>query len=151
MKVRMAIIGFAIISLGHISIAAEQPSPFEKLLRAKSLRCNFGAGVATKWGDGAAKTEKAKLTDEPIIFDSLNPKSGSVRVIANQGAEDAALLVAPGTLTIIETTDFGNVMTTTVFSTESQPGRYKAVTSRHVDIFGSLLLQQYYGTCQIWG
>jgi hypothetical protein len=150
-RIAFLVVVVFLASAAPATAQGDQVTPFKRLLGATSLRCTFGSGVATSWESDTPTTKDAQFGGEPVIFDSINAKAGKGRVIANQGASDVAVLVTPGALTFLETTAFGNVMITTVFSAQAKAGAYKAVTSRHVEGMGSLLLQQYYGTCRIWG
>ena len=143
---------FAFLTL--ILIAWVQPvhaddDDFQRLARARSLRCTFGPGAVGDWRAGTVKLVNDRY-DATVQFDSINVKSGSARVIGNIGAGDIAVLLTRVGLTFMDTREtFETVTITTVFGRKAKSGDYIAVTSRH---FAALVPtpSQYHGTCQIW-
>jgi len=115
--------------------AAEAPIP-------KSLKCEFPSGVFHAWGE---KTEIVSDKME-LVFDSIDTKAGTARMIGNAGAGDIAVILTLDHLSFVETTVSGNINLTTVYVS---PGELRAVHSRHIsDLDGLPLLSQYYGTCR---
>jgi hypothetical protein len=123
----------------------------DKLIGAKSLKCIFGPGSSASWETGEPKISMDEF-NVAFHFDSINSKLGKARLIANLGAEDVLVLTSPSGLSFIEETASGNMTFTTVFLTPIKGSdEFPGVTSRHMEIFGSLIPSQYHGTCKIWG
>lgn len=72
-------------------------------------------------------------------------KSGKSYVVGNQGSEEVMEIPNrnPGSITFIEITGTGNVMTTTISAEQKV---LRSVHSRHT-IINILIPSQYYGTC----
>jgi len=114
--------------------AAEAPMP-------KSLKCEFTSGVFHAWG------EETKINSDKLemVFDSIDAKARTARIIGNAGAEDVAVILTPDHLSFMEITGAGNINLTTVYLS---PSELRAVHSRHVGLDGWPLLSQSYGICR---
>ena len=124
---------------------------FDKLLIAKSLKCELGPGVSTEWDEGKIKTESGKFGSS-LHFDSIDLEKGTARIIGNQGAEDILSILTLAGISFVETTGLGNMILTTVFFeyTDKNSKQYKMVQSRHVSLMSNAFPSQYYGNCKIW-
>ena len=85
-----------------------------------------------------------------MTFDSIDAKGGKARIIGNEGASNARVLLTATGLTFVEETAFGNVNFTTVFGRydSATSRRFVAISSRHQDINGPFP-SQYHGTCSV--
>jgi hypothetical protein len=129
--------------------AAAGQRAYEKLLLARSLKCEFQPGALAEWKSDrpVLKTTYEKFA---LHFDAIDIKKGTARLIGNQGAGDVTLWTTIAGLHFVEQTGFGSIMVTTVFST-MVPGGFVAVTSRHIDMMMTPPLpSQTHGTCAVW-
>lgn len=144
-----AVLAFALLLLTIHYAHADEADALDRLMAARSLRCEFPVGVATDWDSGSPIGEKTSLNG-PLVFDSIDHKANSARLIGNVGASDLLLLATVDSLTFIEVTSTGNVNVTTVFSYYAKRTRdFIVVHSRHVSIVQPFP-SQYHGTCEVW-
>jgi len=130
-------------------------SKFESFLKANSFRCNFENGYFASWEKGKLKS---KATKDPLvlIFDSIDYKNKTARLIGNAGASDVFFITNLGGITLIEITGSGSFISTTINSPKAQDKnlihQYFAVHSRHIAtlLLGEPMSSQYYGQCEIW-
>ena len=111
----------------------------------RSLKCYFSTGVATEWIGSKPKTSDAG-EGVPVVFDSIDVKRGTARVISNGGAGDVAVLVTGVGITFIETA-LAVVDVTTVFPVYGESHEFLAVDTRHVRLLGKAVVEEYYGAC----
>lgn len=84
-----------------------------------------------------------------IIFEDIDLKAKIGRTIGSLGSSHLVVLTSPEAITLLEQTDSGNLIFTTIFRARSkQNGEHIAVMSRHVSILGDPLPSQYHGTCK---
>lgn len=109
---------------------------------ASALKCDFDSGVFHAWG------EKTQINSDhfSLIYNSINVKSRTARLIGNIGASDIAVVESVGHLTFLEVTPSGNVTVTTVY-TSGKKLPYPAVHSRHVGLQREPWGSQMYGSC----
>jgi len=126
----------------------------ERYLEAKSFKCNFENGYFAFWENGKLKSE---ITKDPLslIFDSIDYKKSTARLIGNQGSSDIILTFTVGGVTFIEKTGSGSFISTTInfprVNDKNLIDQYFAVHSRHIaTILGAPMSSQYYGQCKIW-
>lgn len=134
---------------GNFAVADDET--FQKLYKAKSLKCTFEAYSIADWKGGEMKVAngREKLS---FIFDSINHKEGTARGMSNLQAVDERVIPTALGFTFIEQTAIGNITITTVFgSYRKETEEFSAVHSRHMDMPGGPLPSQYYGTCEIYG
>jgi hypothetical protein len=131
----------------------------ESLLKAKSLKCYYSEGYTGIWDDGKLKIDKGHFgtseRDSAIVFDSIDLKKGTARLIGNQGSSDVIALATQSGISFIEKTPVGYLMVTTVFAYYKKgTDEFVCVYSRHVGSFSPLKLgpmpSQWHGTCKIW-
>ena len=85
-----------------------------------------------------------------VVFDSIDTKRGTARIVGNAGAGDIAVLRTVDGLTFIEETLLGTVNVTTVLARPLEStNRLVAVMSRHITSFGGPFPSQWHGTCRI--
>ena len=139
--------------------AYSKEDALESLLKAKSLKCYYSEGYTGIWDDGKLKIEKGHLgtseKDSAMVFDSIDLKKGTARLIRNQGSSDVIVLETPAGISFIEKTPVGYLMVTTVFASYKKgTNEFVCVYSRHVGSFSPLKLgpmpSQWHGTCKIW-
>ena len=125
----------------------------EQLLRARSLKCNFGPGTVADWEKGNPKLESdnigktANRETDVTNYDAIDIKNGRARVITSIGTGDLSVTVGAYGLTFTENFLAG-VSIATVFSEyKSGTREFIAVLSRHVDVAGLPFPSQYHGTC----
>jgi hypothetical protein len=132
---------------------------FERLMKAKSVRCNLKDGYSAVWKDGDIKMNKGKFSDDEkdsiLIYDSISIKNSSARVIGNQSSADVVVLATQTGLTFIEKTPVGYHMIMTVFPYYKRgTNEFVCVYSRHFGSMSQLRLgpmpSQWHGTCKIW-
>ena len=97
-----------------LPLAAAAQDPFEQLIKAKSLKCHFGAGSVGTWKNGTLVV-KQDTFDADFHFDNIDFKAQQVRVIGNKGADNGTAVLTPTGATFIERTSGGNFAFTTVF------------------------------------
>lgn len=139
-------------------VAAED-NPLDKLLKAKSLKCYYSEGYTGIWDNGELKIEKGNFgilgKESAMVFDSIDLKKGTARLIGNQGSSDVIVLSTPAGISFIEKTPVGYLMITTVFAYYKKgTDEFVCVYSRHVGSFSPLKLgpmpSQWHGTCKVW-
>lgn len=111
----------------------------------KSLRCDFDNGVFHAWG------EKTRITSDrlSLVFDNINIKAGTARLIGNAGTADVIALSADNRLSFVEVTNSGNVNLTSV-NFDFDAALLKATHSRHVGTIAVPMSSQLYGTCRVY-
>lgn len=123
------------------------------LASAKTIVCTFAIG-ATYYSDKSGNYEGIKILNEPMTFtfDSINLRSKSARFIGNRGASDVYVDLTPSGLHLIEKTDLGNRIYTTIYPHIDYNTNYLATTSRHIYLPGNpgvTLSSQWHGACKI--
>jgi hypothetical protein len=144
--VMSACVLMVLVSATHAQQADEV---LTRLLRARSLRCEFQAGTQASWDGGSLKLKQVTAGEGGrMTFDSIDTRAGKARMIGNVGAVDVRVLMTVTGLTFVEETHFGNLNFTTVFGSYDSSRRVIAVSSRHQDINGPFP-SQYHGTCSV--
>jgi hypothetical protein len=116
--------------------------------QSQSFRCNYSDGLVTNWDSGKPSSKRDGRMSE-IVFDQLDTKKGTGRMIGNSGSENVQVLNGDGSVHIVERTPSGNMNTTTIF-TQSQKNQneYPVVHSRHLNFVGGPLVSQFVGLCK---
>lgn len=144
------VLGFA-AAFGTQEARGQDPR-FADLLRAKTLRCEFGEGTQASWDGGDLKVVRGTFgkRTEFIVYDSIDIKKGHARLVTSAGAGDVVVLSTLVGTSFIESIPNGGLNITTVFARPVKPAdeRLVAVMSKHVDINGPFP-SQWHGTCQI--
>lgn len=161
---RLRYLLFAVVLVG-VPIAGnaqERDDARTQLLRASSIRCQFQEGTKAAWEGGSLNIETAEEKEE-VTFDSIDPESGTARLIAERGAADVRVMRTKVGFTFLDVTDAGNPVITTVFAfvVPGRQSRYIAVDSHHMGWPASfpwpesesdtapVFALQYHGTCEI--
>lgn len=85
-----------------------------------------------------------------FVFDSIDLQESSARAVGSQGSSNEIALRTPSGITFIEKTNTGNHVFTTVFSGSGNTSlAFHAVTSRHMEMMGVVVVSQWYGACEI--
>ena len=117
--------------------------------QSQSYRCNFSDGLTTNWDSGKPSSVRSGKMSE-IIFDQVDTKKGTGRMIGNSGSENVQVLNGEtNTIHVVERTPSGNMNITTIFSsTQKNPSDYPVVHSRHLNFIGGPLVSQFIGLCK---
>jgi hypothetical protein len=137
------------LALFSIGASASSPEPRSRLMRARSLKCEFGAGSHAEWKDGVLVVGSGRFAPAgekaTIHYDSIDHQKRRARVIATW-AEGLEVLASQTGVTFVEHIASGGLAITTVFAAYDQNNAFPAVISKHVDAVGPFP-QQYYGSC----
>ena len=118
----------------------------EVFSQTQSFRCNFSDGLITNWESGKQTSKREEKMTE-LVFDQIDVKKGSGRMIGNSGSENVQVLSGDGSIHIVERTPSGNMTITTIFNTpQKNPNQFPVVHSRHMNLNGPLP-SQYVGLC----
>jgi len=125
----------------------------EQFLKAKSFKCNFENGNFASWENGKIQSNATKDILS-LIFDSIDYKKRTGRLIGNQGSSDILVNTTFGGINLIEITGAGSFITTTIYMPSARDNiedQFFAVHSRHIAPLLDLpMSSQYYGKCKIW-
>src|SRR5215510_3602904 len=90
-----------------LPLAAAEQSPFQRLGKAKSLKCHFGAGRVGVWKNGTLAV-KQDTFDVDVHFDNIDYKARQARTIASKGSGEVTVLLTGTGATFVEQTPGGN-------------------------------------------
>ena len=122
---------------------APPPSP---LASAKVLACSFPAFGSARW-DAATPQVVNGSQDFSFKIDLIDYKKKNARIVA-EGTAFATLLMTPMAMNVIEQTNSGNVILTSIFMGGNQGKTYLAVHARHLgEPDGPPRTSQAYGSC----
>jgi hypothetical protein len=117
------------------------------------LRCRFSITTSVLWKDGKPEVH-TEATDTRLTFSAVDIQDGTAEIGAGQGRRFATTVLSDGTLFLMESTR-GSLDVTTVFATESSPGKLKAVRAHHEYVFLTVppfvvdpAVSQSYGECE---
>ncbi len=144
------------LSLPSLLLANDNSERIDLLKNAKSLKCSFDSGFFSKWENGEVASQKSTM--EPIVFDSIDFKTGKARNLSHSGSTDVVAALTMGGAHFVETTGSGSWNTTTIFLVYGkkgeemfQRGLFFAVHSRHVSALTiQPMTSQFYGKCELW-
>ncbi|MGB7218916.1 MAG: hypothetical protein WBD07_08910 [Vicinamibacterales bacterium] len=152
----LALLGFFL--LGSRGLVAQQPPSQralqDRLAAAKSLKCDFPTFATGTWSREGVPQAELKTTVTAIQFLSINVDEGSAQMTGNFGTYDLIVRLADSALHFIHAFRTGPLYSTSVFSRETTPGKFKAVHSRHEYVEFVLpgftsRPEQYYGECAV--
>ncbi len=113
-----------------------------------AFRCRFGKGAQTSWYEDEPEIYADEFgKDNVVTYYALDRKKGRARILGNEGAGDVLLATRPTGLNLIEYTDSGNMIFTTIFAFPNAAGEFKAVMSRHLLFPQGPFFSQYTGVC----
>src|SRR5262245_13805848 len=79
--------------------AGPSKEPFERLLAARSIRCELMAGTQADWDSGKLKVSQTTWDEGMVTFDSIKRQAGTsagtARIIGNIGAADVQVRMTP--------------------------------------------------------
>jgi len=103
----------------------------KKLLAAKTLKCKFSTMATADWVEGG----KTKLTVAPakvdVAFSAIDIDEGTAEADGGYGSSFISVKYAHGYLHFMQISDSGPLYLTTVLATETAPGHFKAIHTRH--------------------
>ena len=136
------------------SARAEQTSPFAP---ATGLGCTFRVMTTGNWARGTGEPSmKPSTPDLAVAFNAVNAMDGSANLKGSTGNLLITVMLLGGNLHLVVTNPGGQVYLTSVSASESRPGYYKAVHSRHELTETAVVIpgytsrpEQYLGECAI--
>lgn len=102
----------------------------KKLLGAKVLKCTFSTVSTGDWEGAKTKATVAPSKLE-IAFSSIDVDEGTAEADGGYGNAFIAVKYAQGYLHFLQISDAGPLYVTTVLATETTPGHFKAIHTRH--------------------
>ena len=142
------------IGLAAAPVHAQQTSPF---LEAAGLSCRFTVMTTGNWARGTGEPSmKQSHPDLPVEFNAVNAMDGSANLKGGTGNLLITVMLLGGNLHLVVTNPGGQVYLTSVSASESRPGYYKAVHTRHELTETAVIIpgytsrpEQYIGECAI--
>jgi hypothetical protein len=143
----------ASMSQSPSAIALAQGTRQNPLTSVTGLRCRFSVTTSALWKGGKPDV-RTEATDSQITIADVDIQDATAEVSGPQGKRFASAVLSDGTLYFMETTR-GALDVTTVFATESSPGKFKAVRAEHAYVFLIVppfvedpTVSQSYGECE---
>ena len=102
----------------------------KKLLGAKMLKCTFSTLATGDW-EGDKTKSTVSTTKLEIAFSSIDIDEGTAEADGGYGNAFIAVKYAQGYLHFLQISDAGPLYVTTVLATETTPGHFKAMHTRH--------------------
>jgi len=103
----------------------------KKLLAAKTLKCKFSAMATGDWGEGGKPKATVATSKIEVAFSSIDVDEGTAEADDGYGNEFISVKYAHGYLHFMQISDSGPLYLTTVLATETAPGHFKAMHTRH--------------------
>ena len=135
---------------------ASQAARENPLAAVTGLRCRFTLTTSVLWKDGKPDV-RITATNSQVTISEIDTQDGTAEVTGPQERRFASAVLSDGTLYFVETRR-GAVDVTTVFATESTPGKLKAVRAEHAYVFLIVppfvpdpTVAQSYGECEATG
>jgi hypothetical protein len=132
---------------------ATRQNPFTSIT---GLRCRFSLTSSVLWKSGKPDVH-TEATDSQVTISDIEIQDATAEVAGPQGRRFASAVLSDGTLYFMETTR-GALVVTTLFATESSPGKLKAVRAEHAYVFLTVppfvedpTVSQSYGECEPMG
>lgn len=143
----------ACLSQSPSTAGAFQDTRQNPLTAASTLRCRFSASTAVLWKDGKPDV-RTVATESRVTISDIDTQDGTATVSGPQGRRLATTVLSDGTLLVMDIT-LGALDMTTVFATESSPGKLKAVRANYAYVFLTIppfvtdpTVSQSYGECE---
>lgn len=139
---------FVVKIIKSISVALGLVIPFLAYGQSMSFRCKFSDGQVVEFDKGTPRASRSSDLSE-LIFDQIDSKSNTARLIGNIGAETVRAIHGPNFVHLVEITATGNMNITTIFIPQAiqRTGIAQVVHSRHVNTPTGPLPSQYVGLC----
>jgi hypothetical protein len=126
--------------------------PAQPLVGIKTLSCSFPTMATGTWTKGTAEAsvKPAKLS---LGFSAIDTDDGTADAVGSTFKAHVTVRLVGNYLTFLQSDAYGAIYVTTVFATETRPGRLQAVHTRHeytpVTVPGfTSRPEQYYGECE---
>ena len=135
--------------------SVQTKGPRERLLAARSIRCQMTAGTETEWNSDKPKVSEKTWEFGTVTYDSIKHQAGTdagtARMINSIAARDVQVKVTGAGITFMDDYLNGGLDITTVFANYDSLNRFIAVASRHLvrGLNGPPSPEQYHGTCTI--
>ena len=148
----VAALGLLLLGLAAPAVLA-QDAGHDTLATVKTLKCVFPLVATGTWNNGAAQATVTQ-TELRVVYKAINTDEGTAESVGQFGRSDIIAKLSSRALHLIESFRDGPVYLTTVFNSESRPGKLKAVHTRHeytdVKVLGfTSSPEQYYGECDV--
>lgn len=142
------------IGLAAAPASAQPTSPFAD---ATGLACTFTVMTTGNWARGTGEPSmKPSNPDLAVVFNAINAMDGSANLKGGTGNLLITVMLLGGNLHLVVTNPGGQVYLTSVSASESRPGFYRAVHSRHELTETAVVIpgytsrpEQYIGECAI--
>lgn len=142
------------LGIGGTGVRAQQTSPFAE---ATGLSCRFTVMTTGNWARGTGEPSmKQSHPDLPVEFNAVNAMDGSANLKGGTGNLLITVMLLGGNLHLVVTNPGGQVYLTSISASESRPGYYKAVHTRHELTETAVIIpgytsrpEQYIGECAI--
>lgn len=140
---------FMALAVGYTANASAKDAAVAVRLfdSAKTFRCEFPQGAVQSWQDGVAITASEISIIPEIIYDNLDRKQASGRIIGNVASGDITVMPAAQALHLVELTGNGNLNITSIFPAQASDGRFLAAHSRHTGHAQAPVAGHYTGSC----
>ena len=130
-------------------LLASSSAAQQSIASTRSWRCEFPTLATTHWQGDQPSPSLEKQTFS-FHIDDVNHAKSTARVIGNVGANDLIVIQGSGVVHFLENTPSGNLIITTIFQSNTNAAKLKAVHSRHVYILTQPVPSQAYGYCEPW-
>jgi hypothetical protein len=128
------LVAAAALALGQTRDSAAQTSSERelgrKLAAAKRLECKFTTLATGTW-DGAKTAAAVTKSEIAVTFTDIDVDGGTAEADSGFGNTFISVRYSTGYLHLMQISDAGPLYVTTVLATETAPGRFKAMQSRH--------------------
>lgn len=150
----LVLLAFA-ATLTHAPRAAEalQGGRQNPLNTITALRCRFEVATSVLWKEGKPDV-RIQAAESRVTISDVDLQDGTAEVSGPRGRRFASTILSDGSLFFIETTP-GALDVTTVFATESSPGKLKAARAEYSYVFLTVppfvehpTVSQTYGECE---
>ena len=140
------------LGIGGTGVRAQQTSPFAE---ATGLSCTFTVMTTGNWARGTGEPSMKQSSPAlSVEFNAVNAMDGSANLKGGTGHLLITVMLLGGNLHLVVTNPGGQVYLTSVSASESRPGYYKAVHTRHELTETAVILpgytsrpEQYLGEC----
>jgi hypothetical protein len=143
----------AAMSQSPSAVVLAQGTRQNPLTSVTGFRCRFSVTTSVVWKNGKPDVRTEPMESQVTVSD-ISIQDATAEVSGPQGKRFASAVLSDGTLYFMETTR-GALDVTTVFATESSPGKFKAVRAQHAYVYLIVppfvedpTVSQSYGECE---
>ena len=136
-----------------VAVAQVPNPPSERLTTVRNVRCTFPVLATGTWVKGEAQgaIKPATLT---VGFNNIDTQEGTAEAVGGAGKSHITVRLVGNYLNLMQMDPYGALYVTTIFGTETKPGRLQAVHTRHEYLPVSApgftsRPEQYYGDCEV--